>query len=153
MALFGKSEPAATDPALEAAILSEDERIRKMTKKALSKEQVGILAALAPEETVVTVIGQWIPTSIVLLTNQRLIRIRKGRIRQQFAYSDLAATRLGQKPDGNFMISIDTHTSKLYPQSDNRRYAEEHYIALEFGDPKAARDVCLIIDSAIRANA
>jgi hypothetical protein len=151
MGLFSKAPVAELDPQLEQAILAADARLDKMTRKLLAKSQLGILATVEPNEKVVTILGQWeVASYIIALTNKRILKFRGPKLDRQLSWSDIANVRGGAMPNGHFAVVVESHTAVMYPVDDNRRYNPDESISLEFGSPQMAKDVSLIIKTAIQ---
>jgi hypothetical protein len=148
MGLF--SNPPAVDSSLAKLIIADDNDARRGTEKALAKSQEGILALLEPGEEVRAITRKEpFSSELLVVTNQRLVRMKKGK--RQWApipLSEVAETRIWtiDRARTHYMVGIDTHTSKMYAQRDTRRFDPNHHMQVEFDGPRDAQGLCAIVD-------
>jgi hypothetical protein len=115
MGLFGNSP--AVDGALAALIIAQERDARRGAEKALAKSQEGIATLLEPGEEVRAVAQkESFSSELLLVTNRRLLRVKKGK--RQWApipLHEVAETRIWSIDRGriHYIVEIDTHTSKM----------------------------------------
>jgi hypothetical protein len=148
MGLFSKAPAGELDPQLENAILATDERQKGLTRKLLGKSQVGIAATVESGERVVTIVGDW-DGYLVALTDRRIMKFKGPKLRTTLKWDEVARVQTAADEYGQFHVSIDTHRSELYRRDDGRRYSEDYFMAVKFSDPQMAKDVALVVRSAI----
>jgi hypothetical protein len=83
--------------------------------------------------------------NMLLVTNRRTLSLKKGSIKQELLHEDVAETKIGQMPNGDLLIQIESLKSRLdYNQLDNRRF--EWIIQLQVGTPRVAQAICAAVD-------
>ncbi|MGA8745935.1 MAG: hypothetical protein WB507_08725 [Solirubrobacterales bacterium] len=149
MGLFNPTP--VVDGELAKAIIAEEARSRRWTEKVLAKNQAGLPALLQEGEDVAAITHADGINELLVVTNQRLLRVKKGKMNwAPIALGEVAEASIGARDLGRgtvkYMLVVDTHTSKLYADGDQRRFHPDHFFSVDFDNPQDARALCAVID-------
>lgn len=89
------------------------------------------------------------PSGILVVTDRRILRLRKGKSRlPPILLEDVAATRVFARDLGRttYMLVVETHESVMYTESDSRKFHPKHYISIDFDDPQPTQALSALID-------
>lgn len=149
MGLF--SPTPEVDQGLAQLIIGEEGRSRRAIEKAVAKNQVELPHLLEDAEDIRAITGADGINEILVITNRRLLRVKKGKMNwAPIPLDEVAETKIASRDLGNgrvkYMLIVDTYTSKQYSDADQRRYSPDHFFILNFDEPQEARAVCGVID-------
>lgn len=152
MGLF--SSTPAVDGELAKSIIAEEEASRGWTEKILAKNQAIIPALLDDGERVQAITHADGINELLVVTNQRLLRLKKGKMNWvPIRLDEVAEASIGSRDLGRgtvkYMLVVETHTSKQYADGDHRHFDPAHFFNVDFDDPRDARALCAIIDTLV----
>jgi len=149
MGLF--SSPPEVDRDLAERIVAEEKGSRRYIEKSVAKSQAGLPALLEAGEEVRAITSSDGINELLIVTNRRLLRVKKGKMNwAPIPLDEIAETSLASRDLGGgtvkYMLVVDTFTSKQYAEQDRRRFNPDHFISVDFEDPRDLRATVAIID-------
>jgi hypothetical protein len=139
------------DQELAQLIIGEEGSARRSVEKIVAKNQADLPNLLEPgEEAGAIARGEGL-NEILVITNRRLFRMKRGKMNwAPIPLDEVAETKLMTRDLGGgrvkYMLVVDTHTSKQYAHADERRFNPDHFFNIDFDDPQEARAVRGVID-------
>ncbi|MBJ7469799.1 MAG: hypothetical protein JHD16_00785 [Solirubrobacteraceae bacterium] len=116
MALFGGPRTTVLDDRVAAALAKSygDKGYEKYQLKMALKEQSAVLANLQPDEHIVFIgngeglghAGIVLHMSAIVVTTQRMLVIRGGKVRQALVREDVKKVSTGQASDGLYLLQV-----------------------------------------------
>jgi hypothetical protein len=141
------------DTELAQKIIRGNDQSRRYIEKCLAKNQGGLRSLLQPEELVQAVTSSDDINGVLVVSNLRLLRLKKGKHSwAPIALEDVAETQLATRDTGKmtkYMVTVETFASKQYAESDRRKFDPAHFFMVTFDDPQPAQATAVIIDAVV----
>lgn len=149
MGIFGKAPSVDEVGAdLVAVIVASTDKTRAQTLKSLADSHDVIRQTLEPGEVPVCTawyMGPMGGNMLLLVTNRRTLSLKKDSIKQELRHEETAETKIGQMPNGELLVQIESLKARLdFSQQDNRRF--EWIIQFRVGTPRVAQAICGAVD-------
>lgn len=153
MGLFGGGNEVI-DPSVEAVFMPPPDHDRyrsKLARKIVARESRSIVEQTRGENLLVVAQCQSaMSDAAIVVTDARVLVLKKGSVQKSFTHGEVAETRLGAMPNNSTLVTIETTTSQQdFTPNDQRRYS--HMIVVEVATPRVGNAICGHIDRIIGA--
>ncbi|HJZ36333.1 MAG TPA: hypothetical protein VJ204_08690 [Solirubrobacterales bacterium] len=133
------------------AIIADGDRSRRSIEKAAAKNQGAIPSLMEEGESLAAITHGEGANEILLITNRRLLRVKRGKLSwRAIPLGEVFESNVSFRDLGGgtvkYMLVVETFTSKEYAEGDQRRYLPDHFLLVDYGNPREAKAVCSIID-------